>query len=75
MRLHPLTSILSATLQGLLLTFASPGEVPLTYSRGEVLYQDSFDEPSNWVIEQMAGGTASIAKGTLEIDDAKGCTV
>ena len=75
MRLHPLTSILSATLLGLLLTFASPGEVLLTYSWGEVLYQDSFDEPSNWVIEQMAGGTASIAKGTLEIDDAKGCTV
>ena len=29
----------------------------------------------HWVVEQMPGGNVGIENGTLEIDDAKGCTV
>lgn len=53
----------------------SHAEVELTYSRGELLYQNSLDDSSNWVIEQMPGGSTTIENGVLEINDAKGCTV
>jgi hypothetical protein len=42
----------------------------------KVIYQDSFEgDLSNWVVEQMPGGTVRVNNGKLEIDDAKGCTV
>jgi hypothetical protein len=42
----------------------------------EVLYQDDFEgDRSNWVVEQMPGGSVWVSGGKLEIDDVKGCTV
>lgn len=42
----------------------------------ELLYQDDFEgDLSNWVVEQMPGGTVKVIDGKLEIEDAKGCTV
>jgi hypothetical protein len=42
----------------------------------EVMYQDDFEgDLSNWVVEQMPGGSVRANGGKLEIDDAKGCTV
>ena len=42
----------------------------------EVMYQDDFEgDLSNWVVEQMPGGSVRINGGKLEIEDAKGCTV
>jgi hypothetical protein len=42
----------------------------------EVIYQDDFEgDLSNWVVEQMPGGSVRANSGKLEIDDAKGCTV
>jgi lysophospholipase L1-like esterase len=42
----------------------------------EVLYQDDFEgDLSNWVVEQMPGGTVRVIDGKLEIEDNKGCTV
>jgi hypothetical protein len=32
-------------------------------------------EPDYWVVEQMPGGRVTIAGGTIEIEDAGGCTV
>ena len=48
---------------------------PLPYQLGEVLFQDGFEDMSNWVAEQQPGGTTKIINGKLEIDDAKGCTI
>jgi len=50
-------------------------EVEFVFSSGEILYQDALDDVSHWVVEQMPGGSASVANGLLEINDAKGCTV
>ena len=50
-------------------------QVELVFSQGEILYQDTLDDASHWVVEQMPGGSASVKDGILEIDDAKGCTV
>ena len=42
----------------------------------EILCQDDFEgDLSNWVVEQMPGGTVKVVDGKLEIEDAKGCTV
>lgn len=47
--------------------------VPAT---SKILYQDDFaGDLSNWVVEQMPGGSVKLAGGKLEIEDAKGCTV
>lgn len=51
------------------------GNAPVPYTLGEVLHEDSFENMSDWVPEQMPGGTTKTVNGTLEIDDAKGCTV
>ncbi|MEM8954840.1 MAG: DUF6250 domain-containing protein [Verrucomicrobiota bacterium] len=41
-----------------------------------LLYEDDFaGDLSQWVVEQMPGGTTEVRDGRLEIDDAKGCTV
>ncbi len=50
-------------------------EAEFTFSRGKILYQNTLDDTSHWVVEQMTGGSASVKNGILEIDDAKGCTV
>ena len=42
----------------------------------EVMYKDGFEgDLSNWVVEQMPGGSVRINGDKLEINDAKGCTV
>ena len=42
----------------------------------KLIYQDDFDHDlSQWVIEQVPGGTTRLVNGRLEIDDAAGCTV
>ena len=42
----------------------------------KILYQDDFEgDRSNWVVEQMPGGSVRVSGGKLEIEDAKGCTV
>jgi hypothetical protein len=52
------------------------GPVPSQDSTKEILYQDNFDgDLSDWLVEQMPGGTVRVSDGKLEIDDAKGCTV
>jgi hypothetical protein len=41
-----------------------------------VLYEDDFStDLSQWVVEQMPGGTTTLQDGQLVINDAKGCTV
>jgi len=41
-----------------------------------LIYQDDFENDlSQWVVEQMPGGTTEIKNGKLEINDAKGCAV
>src|SRR5690606_12661121 len=41
-----------------------------------LIFSDSFENGlSNWVIEQMPGGTVGLKDDKLEINDAKGCTV
>jgi len=60
-------SILAASTLG----WALHGNIPLDYSRYEALYEDG----SYWIVEQMHGGNTGVENGTLEIDDAKGCTV
>ena len=40
------------------------------------LYRDDFSaETGRWIVEQMPGGRVSIKSGTMEIEDAAGCTV
>ncbi len=42
----------------------------------ETLYHDFFDSTlSQWVTEQMPGGSVVVCSGKLEIDDSAGCTV
>lgn len=41
-----------------------------------LVYRSDFDgDLSDWVVEQMPGGSVHVAGGKLEIEDAKGCTV
>lgn len=45
-------------------------------TKRELLYQDDFSgDLSQWVVEQVEGGTTKVHGGQLEINDAKGCTV
>ncbi|MCZ6674470.1 MAG: hypothetical protein O7C75_16205 [Verrucomicrobia bacterium] len=53
---------------------AAAGQAALPYTRGEVLHRDSLNDLSNWVVEQMPGGSVNVQSRKLEIDDAKGCT-
>jgi hypothetical protein len=49
---------------------------PKARDLGKLLHRDDFDaNMSQWVVEQMPGGTARLKDGALEIEDAKGCTV
>lgn len=48
---------------------------PLDYSRSDVLHENVLRDGSQWVVEQMPDGSASVKNGALVIDDAKGCTV
>ena len=42
----------------------------------ELIYQNDFEgDISDWLVEQMPGGSVRLSDGKLEIDDAKGCTV
>lgn len=44
--------------------------------QGDLLPRDDFSaESGRWVVEQMPGGRVSIKAGTMEIEDAAGCTV
>jgi len=41
-----------------------------------LIYQNDFDgDLSDWLVEQMPGGSVRVSGGKLEIEDAKGCTV
>lgn len=41
-----------------------------------LIAQDNFDKDlSQWVVEQMEGGSTQLIDGQLDINDAKGCTV
>ncbi len=73
-----MNSILSLTITTIAATSLIASLVsaqPLPYSRGEVLFEDNFNSLSNWVVEQMPGGTVTIEDSKLVIDDPKGCTV
>ena len=42
----------------------------------KLIYQDDFStDMSQWVVEQMDGGTTKIQNGELIVNDAKGCTI
>lgn len=41
----------------------------------EPVYQARFNDLSNWVVEQMPGGTVHARDGVLRIEDKRGCTV
>ena len=42
----------------------------------QLIYTDDFDKDlSQWLVEQMAGGTTTLKDGQLDINDAEGCTV
>lgn len=55
--------------------FSYASAQPFPYTRGEVLFADGFDSLSNWVVEQMPGGSVTVEESKLVIDDPKGCTV
>lgn len=38
-------------------------------------YSNVLNDSSNWIIEQQPKGVVTVAKGKMEINDAKGCTV
>lgn len=41
-----------------------------------LLFEERFDgDLSNWVVEQAAGGRVTVDQGSLDIDDANGCTI
>lgn len=71
----PCTKLRFALLAAYTLGWALHGNIPLDYSRSEVVYEDVLQDGYHWVVEQMPGGNTGIENGTLEIDDAKGCTV
>ncbi len=42
----------------------------------QLLYQDDFEKDlSQWVVEQVEGGTTTIVDGKLDVTDSGGCTV
>lgn len=51
-------------------------EIPIDTSGSKLIYKDDFNgDLSQWVVEQVTGGTTTIKDGQLDINDAKGCTV
>lgn len=46
-----------------------------TVVKGKLIYENDFDDLSDWTIEQMPGGTAKINQEKLEINDKSGCTI
>ena len=47
-----------------------------TGNGGKLIAKDNFDKDlSQWVVEQMEGGSTKLINGQLDINDAKGCTV
>ncbi len=45
-------------------------------ANGRLIYEDTFEKGlDNWKVEQMPNGTVQIKDNTLEINDAKGCTI
>jgi hypothetical protein len=51
-------------------------DTPIDIAESKLLYKDDFNgDLSQWVIEQMTGGTTTIKNEQLDINDAKGCTV
>ena len=49
---------------------------PHDMSPKQVIHMDDFDNDlSQWVVEQMPGGTTTVKEGQLDINDAAGCTV
>jgi hypothetical protein len=45
------------------------------YAVGDILYEDSFDDPNLWVIEQMPGGSAVFINNMLDVRDKAGATI
>ncbi|MEO5948755.1 MAG: DUF6250 domain-containing protein [Chitinophagaceae bacterium] len=41
----------------------------------KTIYDKSFLIPRNWVVEQQEGGKVNFINNTMEITDAKGCTI
>ncbi len=53
-----------------------PLNLPNPYRIQGLLHADDFDRDlSHWAVEQMPGGTTRLWHDTLEIEDAKGCTI
>jgi len=68
----PLIVLMLAT-AGMPWLMASPVD---QLSVDEVVFFDDFEtDLSQWVVEQMPGGTAGVIDGKLDIDDVGGCTV
>lgn len=60
----------------MLLFIVSASFVFAKESAQELLYKDDFSgDLSQWVVEQVEGGTTKLQDGHLDINDAKGCTV
>ncbi len=49
--------------------------VVVSACQSQVLFDENHLNKGNWVIEQQPGGTVIFNDQTMEIDDAKGCTV
>jgi hypothetical protein len=75
MRAKRLTQLFLVACLAIIKPALALGNPALVYARGEVLHMDTFDELSNWTVEQMPDGTTQIIDGKMEIDDSKGCTV
>ncbi len=45
------------------------------YAQQNLIYFDVLDNPENWIVEQQPGGEVNFKNNSLEITDAKGCTV
>lgn len=43
--------------------------------KNKPVVHEKFNDLNNWVVEQLEGGSTTIKKGRLDIDDFSGCTV
>ena len=78
MRQMPCKKLIKILFSGCLIMFVCGCSCPMQSKEKTpaLMYQNDFEgDISDWLVEQMPGGSVRVSGGKLEIDDAKGCTV
>ena len=78
MRRMPCKNVIKILFSGYLIIFVCGCSCPMPSKEKTptLMYQNDFEgDLSDWLVEQMPGGSVRVRDGKLEIDDAKGCTV